>query len=258
MVNTLKSIKNVSVMVSEEEPECIIVGNDGKYVLAFDPLDGSSNIDCNVSIGTIFGVWKKTEGQEATKKTALQVGDKQIASGYCCYGSATQLVLCAGGEVNGFTLDPSLGEFILTHPDIKIPDSGAIYSINEGNAQHWHEPITKYVQTRKFPEEGKKVHSLRYVGSMVADVHRTLLYGGVFLYPADKKSKSGKLRLLYEAAPMSMVIETAGGMAIDGRKRIMEVEPTDIHQRCGVIMGSKVQVQEIKELYEKMDKENAN
>jgi len=136
-----------------------------------------------------------------------------------------------------------------------IPDSGAIYSINEGNAQHWHQPITDYVQSKKFPAEGEKAHALRYVGSMVADVHRTLLYGGVFLYPSDKKSTSGKLRLLYEAAPMAQIIEAAGGLAIDGRKRIMDIMPTKIHERCGVIMGSKVQVKELEERYKKFDQE---
>lgn len=187
----------------------------------------------------------------------MQKGDALIASGYCCYGSATQLVLCSAGEVNGYTLDPSLGEFILTHPNIRIPQSGLIYSINEGNAINWPEAITKYVHTRKFPEEGKKGHSLRYIGSMVADVHRTLLYGGVFMYPGDKKSPNGKLRLMYEAAPMAHIMETAGGMANNGRQRILDMTPTEIHQRAGVIMGSKTQVEEILELYKEMDSKSS-
>lgn len=196
--------------------------------------------------------------QKIDDELALQKGDDLVGSGYCCYGSATQLVLCSGGEVNGFTLDPSIGEFILTHPHLQVPEFGPIYSVNEGNASYWHEPITKYVQSKKFPKAGEKAHSLRYVGSMVADVHRTLLYGGIFMYPGDKKCKEGKLRLLYEASPMAHIIETAGGMAIDGRNRILSLKPTDIHERCGVIMGSKKNVTEVQELYAEMDKNAKN
>ena len=160
--NALKATGMVCCMVSEEEENAIIIKNsEGKYILAFDPLDGSSNIDCNVSIGSIFGIWKKGEDEEINDQLPLKKSSELLASGYCCYGSACQLVLCSGGDVNGYTLDPSIGEFILTHPKIMMPESGAIYSINEGNAQHWEEPITKYVQTRKFPLEGQKVHSLR-------------------------------------------------------------------------------------------------
>jgi len=172
-INTLRHTGKVCMLISEEEEKPIFMSQDGKYILAFDPLDGSSNIDCNVSIGSIFGIWKRPQVEDLSEAPALLKGTDLIASGYCCYGSATQLVLCSAGEVNGYTLDPSLGEFILTHPQIKMPESGAIYSINEGNASLWHEPIKRYVHTRKFPEAGKKIHSLRYVGSMVADVHRT-------------------------------------------------------------------------------------
>ena len=190
-VNSLKSCCKCAVLISEEEENAIEVDipQQGKYVVAFDPLDGSSNIDANVSIGTIFGIWKrKSEGPKTTSEDALQKGTELVSAGYCVYGSATIMVLASQKKVDGYTLDSSLGEFILTHPDMKIPKKGVIYSINEGNAAVWDEPITKYIQEKKFPtKEGKKPYSLRYVGSMVADVHRTILYGGIFLYPGDKK-----------------------------------------------------------------------
>ena len=189
-VNSLRSSHKCAVLVSEEEEHCIEIEieQQGKYVVAFDPLDGSSNIDANVSIGTIFGIWKrKSEGPKTNLEDALQKGTDLIAAGYCVYGSATIMVLCSQKKVDGYTLDSSIGEFVLTHPNMKIPARGVIYSINEGNAAAWDEPITKYVHEKKFPEKGKKAYSLRYVGSMVADVHRTILYGGIFLYPGDKK-----------------------------------------------------------------------
>eukprot|EP01016_Furgasonia_blochmanni_P054962 TRINITY_DN9124_c0_g1_i2.p1 TRINITY_DN9124_c0_g1~~TRINITY_DN9124_c0_g1_i2.p1 ORF type:complete len:395 (+),score=150.42 TRINITY_DN9124_c0_g1_i2:62-1186(+) len=250
-VNTLKTCNKCAIMASEEEdqPITVDVAHQGKYVLSFDPLDGSSNIDANVSIGSIFGVWKKISQGEPGVEDLLQKGDDMVAAGYCLYGTSTQLVLSLGEEVNGYTLDPSIGEFLLTHPNIKIPKRGVIYSINEGNAAIWEEPTTKYVQEKKFPAEGKKTYSLRYIGSMVADVHRTLLYGGIFLYPADKKTATGKLRVLYECAPMSYIVEKAGGKSVDGFQRILEIQPKNIHQKSGIILGSPEDVDEVMKIY---------
>jgi fructose-1,6-bisphosphatase I len=175
-----------------------------------------------------------------------------VAAGYCLYGSSTQIVLCIGGKtVNGYTLDSSLGEFILTHENMRIKPRGQlIYSINEGNSMYWDKAIETYVHSRKHPEEGKKNYSLRYVGSMVADVHRTLIYGGIFMYPKDSKNKSGKLRVLYESAPMSYIIVGAGGMAITGNGNVLDLVPTKIHERCPVILGSTEEVLEVQKLYE--------
>lgn len=245
----IESSEKCGVMVSEEDELAIVCGKSsidgttGKYAIAFDPLDGSSNIDANVSIGTIFSIFKLSNPDEvvdtaSAAKAIMQPGRTMIAAGYAMYGSATNLVISVGSGVNGFTLDPSLGEFVLTHPDIEIPPRGKIYSVNEGNAKNWDKPTTEYVKSLKYPEEGKSSYSLRYIGSMVADVHRTLFYGGVFIYPADKKSPTGKLRLLYEAAPMAFLMEQAGGKAITGKQPILDVVPDDIHQRVPVYMGS--------------------
>ena len=177
-----------------------------------------------------------------------------VAAGYCLYGSSTQIVLCIGGKiVHGYTLDNSLGEFILTHENMRVKPRGQlIYSINEGNSMYWDEAITKYVHSRKNPEKGQKNYSLRYVGSMVADVHRTLIYGGIFMYPKDSKNKSGKLRVLYESAPMAYIVEGAGGLAITGAGRILDLQPTKIHERCPVILGSSEEVLEVQKLYEEL------
>ncbi|CAI5960284.1 unnamed protein product, partial [Closterium sp. NIES-64] len=225
-VKALVSSGRTNVLVSEELEDPIFVDKRlrGRYIVVFDPLDGSSNIDCGVSIGTIFGIYMLQAGDdgvipEGTIEDVLQPGTKMVAAGYCMYGSSCTLVLSTGNGVNGFTLDPSLGEFILTHPDIQMPKKGKIYSVNEGNALNWDEPTRKFVESCKFPTDGSAPRSLRYIGSMVADVHRTLLYGGVFLYPADKKSPNGKLRVLYEVFPMSMLIEQAGGQAFTGKQR---------------------------------------
>jgi len=252
-INVLKASSKCAILASEEddEPIQVAIENQGKYVVCFDPLDGSSNIDANVSIGSIFGIWKKiTTGPTGTNEDLFQSGDDLLAAGYCLYGTSTQMVLALGeGPVNGYTLDPSLGEFILTHPNIKIPTRGAIYSINEGNANAWEEPITKYIHSKKFPEKGQKAYSLRYIGSMVADVHRTLLYGGIFLYPADKKAPSGKLRVLYEVFPMAYIVERAGGKASDGRKRVLSHQPTKVHERLGIILGSADDVTDVENFY---------
>ncbi|CAL5329679.1 unnamed protein product [Camellia sinensis] len=220
-----------------------------KYCVVFDPLDGSSNIDCGVSVGTIFGIYMVKDKENPTLDDALQSGKNLLAAGYCMYGSSCMLVLSTGNGVNGFTLDPSIGEFILTHPDIKVPKKGKIYSTNEGNAQYWDEPTTKYVENSKFPKDGSSPKSLRYIGSMVADVHRTLLYGGIFLYPADKKNPNGKLRVLYEVLPMSYLMEQAGGQAFTGKQQALELLPKKIHERSPIFLGSYDDIEEIKALY---------
>ncbi|KAL4465890.1 hypothetical protein ABPG74_004127 [Tetrahymena malaccensis] len=252
-VNCLRSSGKVAIMASEEEdkPIEVEIKNQGKYVVSFDPLDGSSNIDANVSIGSIFAIWRRQTEEEtgATIEDLLQDGRSLVAAGYCLYGSSTHLVLCTGHQVNGYTLDPSLGEFLLTHPDIKIPKRGNIYSINEGNSTYWDESVKEYIQAKKFPTDGTSPYSLRYIGSMVADVHRTLLYGGIFLYPTDKRSPKGKLRVLYECFPMAYIVEKAGGKAITGECNVLDIKPKTIHERCGIICGSVEDVTEIENIY---------
>lgn len=235
--------------VSEEREEPIILkANKGGYVIVFDPLDGSSNIDANVSVGTIFGIYKKDDvcSEPTSEKHCLRPGNELIASGYCLYGAACCLVLTTGLGVNGFTLDPTLGEFILTHPEIRIPVKGDIYSVNEGNFESWDDVTKAYVmqcRSKSNPMKG------RYVGSMVADMHRTLLYGGVFMYPGTTSHPLGKLRLLYECNPMAMIVEQAGGRATDGKRRILDIEPTSIHQKSPIYLGSSQHVMEIEKLY---------
>lgn len=250
-VKALISSGRTSILVSEEDEQATFVepSKRGRYCVVFDPLDGSSNIDCGVSIGTIFGIYMLKDDSEGTLNDVLQPGKKMVAAGYCMYGSSCTLVLSTGTGVNGFTLDPSLGEFILTHPNIKVPEKGKIYSVNEGNTKNWDEPTKKYVERCKFPEDGSSPKSLRYIGSMVADVHRTLLYGGIFMYPADKKSPNGKLRTLYEVFPMSFLMEQAGGQAFTGTGRALDIVPTTIHQRSPIFLGSFEDIEEIKSLY---------
>ncbi|KRX08806.1 hypothetical protein PPERSA_08910 [Pseudocohnilembus persalinus] len=250
-VNALVNSNKVAIMVSEEDEKQIEVdlNKQGKYVVSFDPLDGSSNIDANVSIGSIFAIWKRQteQGTPANEKDYLRDGNGIIASGYCLYGSSVHLLLAMKGHVNGFTLDPSIGEFIMTHPDIKFPTKPQkIYSINEGNTLVWNDTIKKYINKLKIPESGniKDAYKARYIGSMVADIHRTLLYGGIFLYPEDNVSKNGKLRILYECFPMAYVVEQAGGACISQGKRLLDIQVTSIHQRCGIIAGSKNMVEE--------------
>ncbi|DAZ96360.1 TPA: hypothetical protein N0F65_008010 [Lagenidium giganteum] len=251
-INSLKFSTKIEVMVSEENAEPILVENTTtgtQYCIAFDPLDGSSNIDCNVSTGTIFAIYKKgnTGLDKCNIKDILQPGNQLVAAGYCMYGSSTQLVMSWGKGVHGFTLDPTIGAFILSHKDIRIPDKPkTIYSCNEGNYSLWDAP------TRAFVDECKNKsppYSARYVGSMVSDVHRTLLYGGIFAYPADSKSKNGKLRLLYEANPMSFIVEQAGGLSTTGTMRVLDILPTDIHQRSSIFLGCKRDVERVIELY---------
>ncbi len=231
------------VMASEEAEELIRIPDRfpaGDYVLLFDPLDGSSNIDANISIGTIFSVHRRvTEGRDGSLNDCLQRGSSQVAAGYVMYGSSTVLVYTTGQGVHGFTLDPSIGEFLLSHPEIRIPEPGKkIYSVNAGNFPRWNraqQDLVTYFQGGR--EEGAGF-SHRYVGSLVADFHRTLLYGGIFMYPADVKNPSGKLRLLYEAAPLALICEHAGGRATDGVRDILSIEPDALHQRTPLYMGS--------------------
>ncbi|WFD30089.1 fructose-bisphosphatase [Malassezia sp. CBS 17886] len=247
MVKVLTSSGQCAVLVSEEEEEVILVGDEqkGKYCVVFDPLDGSSNIDAGVNIGTIFGIYKIAEGSSGSVEDVLRPGSAMVAAGYCMYGSSANIVLSTGAGVNGFTLDNAIGEFILTHPDIQVPKRGKIYSINEGNSEYFFEPVLKYLHSVKYPEAPKKPYSARYIGSMVADVHRTLLYGGIFAYPADKKSKDGKLRLLYEGFPMAFLTEQAGGVATTGEQRVLDVQPTGIHQRVPIFLGSRDDVEDL-------------
>ena len=235
-------------MASEEHEDILEIPRQfptGKYSLLFDPLDGSSNIDANVSIGTIFSVHRKVSDHErGCEEDCLQPGRDQIAAGYIVYGSSTMMVYTTGNGVHGFTLDPSIGEFLLSHPDIQIPSPGKrIYSVNEGYYDRWSEGQKRLVDHLKgIDGEAGERFSARYIGSMVADLHRTLLYGGLFMYPADAENPKGKLRLLYEACPMAMVIEQAGGRATDGRQDLLDVEPEDLHQRTPVFMGSREHV----------------
>ncbi|HFQ89166.1 MAG TPA: class 1 fructose-bisphosphatase [Desulfobulbus sp.] len=240
----------ICVMASEEEEGIIPVldGYEGKYSLAFDPLDGSSNIDVNVSIGTIFSIHRRvSSGKQGCVEDLLQRGSRQVAAGYIIYGSSTVLVYTTGDGVHGFTLDPSVGEFFLSHPDIRIPEQARYYSVNESYTNYWYEPTRKFINYLKEvdPDSGRP-YSLRYIGSLVADFHRNLIKGGVFLYTRDRKSTDkpeGKLRLLYEAAPLAMVVEQAGGRAItDDGRRILDIEPRELHQRVPLIIGSKKEV----------------
>ncbi|KAK9449683.1 fructose-1,6-bisphosphatase class 1/Sedoheputulose-1,7-bisphosphatase [Limtongia smithiae] len=252
-INAMRASGKVKVVVSEEQDEIIVFDGDGKYCVVNDPIDGSSNLDAGVSVGTIFGVYKLQPGSTGTAADVLRPGTEMIAAGYTMYGASANLVLTTGFGVNGFTLDTALGEFILTHPDMKIPKKRAIYSANEGNTIYWDKPTQDYFHKLKYPEDGSKPYSARYIGSMVADVHRTLLYGGIFAYPADSKSKNGKLRLLYECFPMAMLVEQAGGLATTGRKRILDIVPTQIHARSGIFLGSELEVQKIIDEYKKFD-----
>jgi len=252
MVNALRASGKTAVLVSEELEDAIIIEgrNRGKYCVVFDPLDGSSNIDAGVNIGTIFGIYQVRPDSKGSLSDVLRPGREMVAAGYTMYGSSANLVLSTGSGVNGYTLDAALGEFILTHPDIQIPARGKIYSFNEGNSMYFHPQVNAYLKSIKFPPSGKSPYSARYIGSMVADVHRTLLYGGIFGYPDDKKNKRGKLRLLYEAFPMAFLIEQAGGIATTGTRPILDITPTTIHERCPVFLGSKDDVMDLMKFYQ--------
>jgi fructose-1,6-bisphosphatase I len=231
---------------SEELDDLVIFddekSNKSKYVVLFDPLDGSSNIDVNVSIGTIFSVFKRVSllGQPATEADFLQKGDQQFAAGYIIYGSSTMLVYATRHGVNGFTLDPAIGEFMLSHPNITCPELGNIYSVNHGNFFQFNNNVKKYIDAcqHKTKENGGP-YSQRYVGSMVADLHRNLIKGGIFMYPGTIEKPEGKLRLMYECNPFAYIVEKAGGKATDGKQRILDIQPTSLHQRSPLFIGSK-------------------
>lgn len=247
-INAMKSSFMTCLIVSEDHEEAIEVDIDrqGKYVVCFDPLDGSSFIDSLVTIGTIFTVFrKKSEGCSASFRDALQSGRDVVAAGYALYGSATAVVLSVGTGVHCFVLDPSIGEFVLTEKNVRIKPRGKIYSINEGYSKYWYDPIRDYVETLKNPKGGKQPYSARYVGAMVSDVHRTLKYGGIFMYPATKDCPKGKLHLLYECIPMAYIIEQAGGLATTGSMPILDVIPKSIHQRSPIFLGSTEDVQDV-------------
>ncbi len=244
---------HLAAMASEEMDEIYPIPAKypkGKYLLTFDPLDGSSNIDVNISVGTIFSILRCPAG--VTNPTAadfMQPGTKQVCAGYALYGPSTMLVLTTGKGVNGFTLDNDIGEFMLTHPNMKIPADTQEFAINASNRRYWEEPVQRYVEECVKGKDGgrEKNFNMRWVASMVAEVHRILTRGGIFMYPFDTKEpgKAGKLRLMYEANPMSFIVEQAGGLSSTGRERIMELQPTGLHQRVPVILGSKNEVERV-------------
>jgi fructose-1,6-bisphosphatase I len=245
---------------SEENDDIVIfddrLSNDSKYVMLMDPLDGSGNIDVNVSIGTIFSIYRRVseKGTPVTMEDFLQPGNKQIAAGYVIYGSSTMLVYATRISVNGFTLDPTIGEFTLSHPDIKCPDTGKIYSVNHGNFWQYAEGVRKYINVCQKKEKADGgPYTQRYIGSMVADVHRNLIKGGIFMYPTTRDKPNGKLRLLYECNPLAYIVERAGGKATNGTDRILNIKPTELHQRSSLFIGSIKMMEELEEYTNKVD-----
>jgi fructose-1,6-bisphosphatase I len=237
---------------SEELDDIVVfddpVSNASKYVCLFDPLDGSSNIDVNVSIGTIFSVFRRVSelGKPATKEDFLQQGNKQVAAGYVIYGSSTMFVYATRRGVNGFTLDPSVGEYTLSHPNITCPEKGKIYSVNHGNFFQYEEAVKNYINVcQKKDKSNGGPYTQRYIGSMVADVHRNLVKGGIFMYPGTTDKPKGKLRLLYECNPFAFIVERAGGLATNGKIRILDIQPTELHQRTPLFIGSKLMMEEL-------------
>jgi fructose-1,6-bisphosphatase I len=249
----------LAVMASEEQESIIPIPKEyetGKYVLVFDPLDGSSNIDVNVSIGTIFGIYRRlSEGGPGTLADCLQKGIHLVAAGYVIYGSSTVMVYTTGQGVHGFTLDPALGEFLLSHPNIRIPDKPRYYSVNQGYEQYWSTGVKKFIHWLRGmdPETPREPLSCRYIGSLVADFHRNLLAGGIFCYPADTRKSGGKLRLLYEASPLAFIVEQAGGYASDGHHRITDIQPEDLHQRVPLFIGNRDLVEQAEEFISRYD-----
>jgi fructose-1,6-bisphosphatase I len=250
-IKALKARKVICGIASEENDDFIPINEDGSYIIAMDPLDGSSNIDVNVSIGTIFSIYKRLSpvGSPVTKEDFLQKGTAQMAAGYVIYGSSTMMVYTTGNGVNGFTYDPGMGVFILSHPDMKISPSGSIYSMNEGNFFRSSAGVQNYIKyAQEIDSTTKRPYTGRYIGSLVADFHRNLIKGGIYMYPATTEAPQGKLRLLYECNPLAMVVEQAGGKASDGKNRIMEIEPTDLHQRAPYFAGSTEMVEKVEQL----------
>jgi len=253
-IRTLTNREIVCGIASEENDDFITIegcnkDNKNKYVVLIDPLDGSSNIDVNVSVGTIFSIYRRVTpvGSPVTIEDFLQPGNKQVASGYIIYGTSTMLVYTTGNGVNGFTLNPALGSWYLSHPDMKIPETGNIYSINEGNYVHFPQGV--YCQE----EKDNRPYTSRYIGSMVSDIHRNMIKGGIYIYPKSSKSESGKLRLLYECNPMAFIVEQAGGKATDGYSRIMDLNPSELHQRVPFFCGSTTMVEKAEEFMAKYE-----
>ncbi|ULQ57827.1 class 1 fructose-bisphosphatase [Flavihumibacter rivuli] len=252
MVGVLRHGISCAGIGSEELDDIVIfddeVSNQSKYVVMFDPLDGSGNIDVNVSIGTIFSVYRRVSelGKPCTREDFLQPGHRQVAAGYVIYGSSTMLVYATRRGVNGFTLDPSIGEFCLSHPDIKCPEFGKIYSVNHGNFFQYDEGVRKYINNcQQKTKDNCGPYTQRYIGSMVSDVHRNLIKGGIFMYPGTIDKPKGKLRLLYECNPFAFIVEVAGGKATNGQQRILDIQPHDLHQRTPLFIGSKGMMEEL-------------
>lgn len=256
LIHRLCHSGHLAVMASEENADPIEIPQGykkGNYIILFDPLDGSANIDADVSIGTIFSILRKRSvGPEHNMSDILQPGFMQVAAGYFLYGSSTMMVYTTGSGVNGFTLDPSVGEFLLSHPNIQMPPTGKIFSCNMGYWDYWSDEVKNYLNYLRRPTEVKPVYSSRYIGSLAPDFHRTLLYGGIFLYPQDTRDPSkpnGKLRLMYECSPLAFVAEQAGGAASTGKERIMELQPQHLHQRAPLIIGSREEVALAEQFY---------
>ena len=253
-ISALQSGGECCIVASEENDEFVYidgeVSKNAKYIVAIDPLDGSSNIDVNVAVGTIFSIYRRKSAEgKATLADILQNGTEQVAAGYVIYGSSTMLVYTTGKGVNGFTLDPSIGEFCLSHPQMRIPDNGAIYSINEGNYVHFPEGVKKYLKYCQIEDATTlRPYISRYIGSMVADIHRNMIKGGIFIYPTTSSAPNGKLRLVYECNPMAFIIEQAGGRATDGYSRILDKDVTSLHQRSAIFIGSENMVLKVEEL----------
>ena len=252
-IQTLKNRNIVCGIASEEEDDFISINsqdenNQNKYVVLIDPLDGSSNIDVNVSVGTIFSIYRRVTpvGTPVTIEDFLQKGEAQVAAGYVIYGTSTMIVYTTGHGVNGFTLNPAIGTFYLSHPDMQFSEDGQIYSVNEGNYVHFPQGIKNYIKYCQM-EEGNRPYTSRYIGSLVSDFHRNMIKGGIYIYPQTAKDPNGKLRLLYECNPMAFIAEQANGKASDGFNRIMDIEPTELHQRVPFICGSKNMVEKAEE-----------
>lgn len=253
-ISALSSGGECCVVASEEHEDCIHIESDvsknAKYVVAIDPLDGSSNIDVNVSVGTIFSIYRrKSLTGPPDMEDILQSGVEQVAAGYVIYGSSTMLVYSTGKGVNGFTLDPSIGEFCLSHPNMRLPETGRMYSINEGNYVHFPQGVKNYIKyCQQADAATQRPYISRYIGSMVADIHRNLLKGGIFLYPATAAYPKGKLRLLYECNPMAFIVEQAGGKASNGYQRILEIKPKELHERCPIFIGNTDMVERVERM----------
>ena len=256
-IQSLTNREIVCGIASEEEENFISINssderNQNKYVVLIDPLDGSSNIDVNVSVGTIFSVYRRVTpvGSPVTLEDFLQPGKNQVAAGYIVYGTSTMLVYTTGDGVNGFTLNPAIGTFYLSHPNMQFPETGTIYTVNEGHYVHFHQGVKDYIKYCQ-EEEGDRPYTARYIGSLVSDFHRNMIKGGIYMYPKSSVTEEGKLRLLYECNPMAFIAEQANGIAIGGRSRILDVVPTELHQRIPFFAGSRKMVEKLKEFLDK-------